>query len=68
MTTQDYFRSYNNNLLSKILTKKEVVKPQVFKVDAKDPNFDKPLSSLNQDFSNTGAVVFVTRIKPVYND
>ena len=67
MNTADLFRKNNFHLLENILRKK-VPAPtkKIFSVDAKDENFDKPLSSLNKDFTKSGSVVMVTRLKPVY--
>ena len=31
---------------------------------ANDPNFDKPLSELNKDYSKQGQIILITKIKP----
>lgn len=60
-TTAQIVRLYNLSLFDKIMQDKPAKK--VFKVDAKDPNYNEPLYKLNKNLANAGHVVCVTRFK-----
>ncbi|WP_395043140.1 hypothetical protein [Flavobacterium sp.] len=68
MNTTEIIRNYNFKLLENILSKKTATSSRNKYLDnVKDENFDKPLSSLNQDYTQKGYVILVTKTKVSHN-